>query len=227
MSLINDALKKAARQRAQESNAVPPMPGSAGYVQSAGQGGPMSTQTMVLIGGAALVIIVVSAVVTGMLIAGKFDSKRPAPVAAAEVRPAAPATAPAPAIAISVPKAVPAAVVVASPPVVTPAPVAAAEPTPAPVAPAPAPKPVAAAALAPATAVPNTQAQNDAIQTMIDKFHVSGVRASGTDSKALIDGHVYKVNDFLDRSLGLKLTEVAQDHLTFTTREGTTFTKTF
>jgi len=158
-----------------------------------------------------------------MLIAGKFDSKHPAPVAAAEARPAAPATATTPAIAISVPKPTPIAVVAAPPPAATPAPVAAAEPTPAPVAPAPVPKP----ALVAAAAVPNTQAQNDAIQTMIDKFHVSGVRASGTDSKALIDGHVYKVNDFLDRSLGLKLTEVAQDHLTFTTREGTTFTKTF
>jgi hypothetical protein len=223
MSLINDALKKAARQRAQESNAVPPMPGSGGYVQSAGQG-PMSTQTMVLIGAAALVLIVVSAVVTGMLIAGKFDSKRPAPVAAEVIRAPAPAAAPAPAISISVPKPTPAPVVAAAPPPVTPAPVAAAAPTPPPAAPAPAPKSVAAVAAAP---VPNTQAQNDAIQTMIDKFHVSGVRASGSDSKALIDGHVYKVNDFLDRSLGLKLIGVEQDHLTFSTREGTTFIKSF
>jgi hypothetical protein len=240
MSLINDALKKAARQRAEEANPSPLVPGG-GTVRSAGQGGPMSMQTMVLLGAAALVLIVVSAVVTGMLLAGKFDARKPAPLAA-EVRPPVPAAAaPVPAITISVPKPAPAPAVVTVPvPTAPPAPPpAAVEPTPAPVVaaapraePPPAPAPAAPAAVpssataaATAAAAAAAQAKNDTIQSQIDKYRVSGVRASGADSKALIDGHVFKVGDFLDRSLGLKLIGVDQDHLTFTIKDGTTFTK--
>jgi len=232
MSLINDALKKAARQRSEDGNPAPLMTGEGGTARSAGQGGPMSMQTMVLLGAAALMLIVVSAVVTGMLLAGRFDSKRPPPVVA-EARPPAPA-APVPAITISVPKPTPPAMVVATPvPTLPPAAVAPAEPAPAPVvaeAPKPAP-PAAAAPAAPAATAALTaaaaaaQVKNDNIQSMIDKYRVSGVRASGTDSKALIDGHVYKVGDYLDRALGLKLTGVDQDHLTFTIKDGTNFTK--
>jgi hypothetical protein len=231
MSLINDALKKAARQRAQEDSGVaPPRPGG-GVAESTGQRGPMSTQTMVLIGAAAVVLIVVSAVVTGMLIAGKFESKT-APVAAT---PAPVAVASAPAVAISMPKPTPAPVVVTPAPVVAvPAPVVVAAPTPvltAPPAAAPAQAPatvsvIPAPASTPAQAAA-AQAQNDMIQNLVDKYHVSGVRAAGGDSKALIDGHVYKQNEFLDRSLGLKLVGVDQDHLTFVDKAGNTYIKSF
>jgi len=75
MSLINDALKKAARQRAEEQGEViPPMPGG-GHRRPLRPGEPMRVQTIVLIGAAALALIVVSAVVTGIFVTGKPDVK--------------------------------------------------------------------------------------------------------------------------------------------------------
>lgn len=65
------------------------------------------------------------------------------------------------------------------------------------------------------------------IQNLVDKYHVSGVRAAATDSKALIDGHVYRQGEYLDRTLGLKLVTVDQDHLTFTDKAGNTYIKSF
>jgi hypothetical protein len=230
MSLINDALKKAARQRAQEESGVAPLRTGGGVAQSTGQREPMSTQNMILIGAAALVLIVVSAVVTGMLIAGKFESK-PAAALAAAPAPAAPAPAaagPAPAIAISLPKPVPAPAAAPAPVVAAPAPVVVTTPVPtAPPAAAPPSVAVIPAPAATAAQASAAQAQNDLIQNMVDKYHVSGVRAAATDSKALIDGHVYRQGEFLDRSLGLKLVGVDQDHLTFTDKAGNTYIKSF
>jgi hypothetical protein len=53
------------------------------------------------------------------------------------------------------------------------------------------------------------------------------VRAAGADSKALVDGHVYKVNELIDRTIGLKLTKVDADHLTFVDAQGDTYLKSF
>jgi len=86
---------------------------------------------------------------------------------------------------------------------------------------APAPAPAAAPSAQAA------QAQNDAIQSTVDGFLISGVRAAGEDSKALINGHVYRLNDVIDKSLGLKLVKVEQDRLTFVDRTGSTYVKTF
>jgi len=221
MSLINDALKKAARQRAEEqADGLPPMPGG-GHRRNPGDRQPMKTQTLVLIGGAALALIVVSAVVTGIFVSGKPEPK-PAPAPAA----VAPAPTPAPAAAKAVVQAP-----VISLPVVQTAPTAAptAVPTPAPTqppavvraAPAPTPAPVArVAAAAPAPAA--TESRNDIIQGIVDRYRISGVRAAGADSKALVDGHVYKVNEVIDRTIGLRLVKVDSDHLTFVDAQGET-----
>jgi len=53
------------------------------------------------------------------------------------------------------------------------------------------------------------------------------VRAAGPESKALIDGHVYRINDVLDRATGLKLVGVDPDHVTFVDAEGVTYVKSF
>jgi 3-oxoacyl-ACP reductase-like protein len=88
--------------------------------------------------------------------------------------------------------------------------------------------PAAAAAAAPSpapTAIPLTHAER--VQAFIDNLHISGVRASGTDSKALVDGHVYKINDILDRALGIKLVKIDADSLTLVDSDGKIFVKTF
>ncbi|MFZ1055277.1 MAG: hypothetical protein WAN79_06355, partial [Opitutaceae bacterium] len=107
MSLINDALKKAARLRAEEQgDVVPPMPGG-GHRRHPGQRSPVRTQTVVLVGGAAVALIVVSAVITGILMTGRTETKT---AAVDKPAPAAPTQAPAkvvvqaPPVAVSVPR---------------------------------------------------------------------------------------------------------------------------
>ena len=74
MSLINDALKKAARQRAEDqADMAPIMPGGGG--RRSRTGGPMAKQTMVLIGAAAVVLVVVSVVATGVFVTSRPAAK--------------------------------------------------------------------------------------------------------------------------------------------------------
>jgi hypothetical protein len=225
MSLINDALKKAAKQRAQEqADVIPPMPGGGGGSYS--QGRPKSMQTMVLIGAGAIALIVVSVVITGMMLTRTPETKP----ATAVVTPAplmSPLPAPQAVVAkveapiISLPQVTPAPRVVIAPALPKPT------PTPVAIARVEAPAPAPAAAPAPSLSAQAAQAQSDAIQATVDSFLISGVRAAGDESKALINGHVYRVNDLIDRSLGLKLVKVEQDRLTFVDRTGSTFVKTF
>jgi len=219
MSLINDALKKAARLRAEEqADMVPPMPGG-GHGRASRQREPIRTQTVVLIAGAAVALIVVSAVITGILMTGKAEPK--AAVAAKPTPVAIPTPAPqkvvvqVPVIALAPSR--------PGPPSPTPAPTAPPKPaeTPLPIA---STEPPAAASQHPA---PAPQARNDLIQGIVDRFHISGVRSAGADSKALVDGHVYKVNDTMDRSVGLKLVKVEPDRLTFVDADGNTYVKSF
>jgi hypothetical protein len=110
-------------------------------------------------------------------------------------------------------------------PTAAPSPVAVAKPTPTPSPVAVVQAPVAATAAIAAPA--ETQSPNDAVQALVDGFHISGVRTAGAGSKALIDGHVYKLNDVVDKALGLRLSKVDEDHLTFVDREGNVFLRSF
>lgn len=206
MSLINDALKKAAHQRAEAQSDLPPVPG--GGPRPSRQGAPMRTQTLILIGAGAVALIVISAVVTGMLLSNKpAAAPAPLPVVAKAPEPT-PTPTPKPAVVVSAPT-------ISLPSAEKPVPTAA--PTAAPVV-------VVAQAPAPTAAPKPAVSRVDQIQSVIDHYHVSGVRAG---SKALIDGHIFKVNDVLDKALGLKLTAVDDDHLTFTDASGETFVKNF
>ena len=223
MSLINDALKKAARQRAEEQGEViPPIPGG-GHRRPLRPGEPMRVQTIVLIGAAALSLIVVSAVVTGIFVTGKPEVKVAGVTQAPTLAPTPPpqkVVVQAPVIAVpqALPTSIPtpnSAPAAAVRPVVLAAVAPAAEPTSRPV----------STALATAPAAP--QSRNELIQGIVDRYRVSGVRAAGADSKALVDGHVYKVNELIDRTIGLKLTKVDADHLTFVDAQGDTYLKSF
>jgi len=244
MSLINDALKKAARQRAEEQSDLPPMPG--GGRRPGRSGRPMATQSIILIAAAAVALVVVSAVVTGIMVTSK---PAPKPAAAEAPAPAAPRAQATPTIAVHVPEIVaapaprtpsPTPPPVAAPPAITLAPVAAppvvaVQPSPAPapaaapsvavqVSPAPAlAAPIAVQSPGPVSAPPKGGAEQ--AQGFVDGLRVSGVRSAGSDSKVLINGHVYKVNDVLDRTLGIRLVRVDADHLTFVDAGGATYLK--
>jgi hypothetical protein len=93
--------------------------------------------------------------------------------------------------------------------------------TPAPVTvegPPPAPRPVVSRQPAPPR-------QDSKILVFIDKLKVLGIRAAGTDSKVLMSGRVYRLNDIVDYELGLRLTGVGTTTLTFLDENGAVYTK--
>jgi hypothetical protein len=210
-----------------------------------------STQTIVLVAAGAVALIVVSVVATGILVTGKPAAATVAPAKPTPEPSQAPSSAlvQLPAVAlVTVPKAIssvatPAPTVEYQPaPTAVPTPVPTAVPTfvPTPVPTAvPTSPPAAVYAEVPAislhpptpappvAATPSAQAHNDLVQGLVDGLKVSGVRAAGAESKALIDGHVYRINDVLDRATGLKLVGVDPDHVTFVDAEGVSYVKSF
>jgi hypothetical protein len=218
MSLINDALKKAARQRAEEQADLSSLMPGGGSSRASQHSGPASKQTMVVIGASAVALAVVSAIITGVVLSG-HSSAPAAPEAQASapaVQPAPAKVAAAPVVAVTLPR-----VEFSAP---SPRPVPTAVPT---ATPTMAPTLVAAAALAPAAAGAEATSAADRVQAFVDGLHVTGARAAGADSKALVDGHVFKINDIVDKALGIRLTAVDADHLTFMDRSGNTFQKSY
>jgi hypothetical protein len=260
MSLINEALKKAQRERTEEQadlNTL--MPG--GRPHAGKRPTSLSTQSMVLLGAGVVALFVVCVVATVIWI------NRPTP---GKVAPAKPAIAKAPTetgspVAIVVPmagRAKTADSAIETAPVAT-APKLTTHLTPAPVSAAPetappsmssarsapvsdlattsrvespqsssrdlAPSFARAAEPVPAVAAPAVPSGkfDERIQTLVDGFRVAGIRASGSGSKVLLNEKVFKINDIVDRTNGLRLTEVANDRLTFTTADGVTYVKNF
>ncbi len=220
MSLINDALKKAQRQRTEEPSA--PAGGSpVAGARIAKRGRALSSNTMVLIGSGALVLIVLSVVITVNLVNQPAKSTPPAippptspttkteknpplpPPAAVESKPPAAGIAPARA---TVP------IAATTPPPTTPAP----EVAPAPPPPVPAPVIVS---IAPPT--------DERAVAFIETIRVTGIRSFGNESRVLMNDRVYRVNDIVERNIGLKLTAVNADSLVFTDPRGKTYFKKF
>lgn len=75
---------------------------------------------------------------------------------------------------------------------------------------------------APPVAKPDARAQ-----AFIDALRVTGIRASGNDSKVLMNDRVFRLNDIVERTLGLRLTGVAADQLSFTDSNGMVYTRNF
>lgn len=277
MSLINEALKKA--QRTRNSGPLdegPPVPGGGTIAR---RGEARSANTMVLLGSAAVVLVVVSVAATIYLL--NRPAARPAdPVVLPSPKvKAGPAEAPAttivvPAIAapasdpvVTVPVVpaplpapeptnppvdAPAAPVIASAPSATPVPSPVGKPASHPVAAVPAPtavqtppitaapppasSPVAAAKKAPVPAAvvppaaapsgpPAAPMPDERIAAYVEATRIMGVRASGADSRVLINDRVYRLNDIIERTLGIRLTAVAPGSLTFTDANGFTYVK--
>jgi len=240
MSLINEALKKAQRQRHDEQAELSaPMPG--GGPRLARRSKSVSTQTLVLLAGGGIALFVICVVGTVLWI------NRPAPAKPAAAKPAATPS-------------VVAAPVTPAPTVASPA--AAASKPPAPVAVAAAevspPKPAISLVPAPAATLPSMASARsepivdlagapnsepsprvitvphlpagkfeERIQAIVDGWRVAGIRSSSTGSRVLLNERVYKLNDVVDRTNGLRLTKIASDQLTFTTAEGVDYVKTF
>jgi hypothetical protein len=252
MSLINEALKKAQKQRESGASATtppvtppppaPPAPPSTPAPEP--PRGPKGNSQMVVFAIAgAVVIVALSVVGTVYLLRSNTPpptvvavvaptpspsvqaSAAQTPVTAGVSGPIAPSTAPSP---------------TAPPPTVSlrnlDARSAAAGAVPTPVASTDAPKATAAPAptATPApTQAPVVSSETPAIkptfrvQGMIDKFRVSSIRLAGTDSKVILNDRLFRINDLVEPSLGLRLTKIEAHLLTFTDAEGNEYIKRF
>lgn len=197
MSLINEALKKAQRQRTDDT--ADPM-AAVGAGDSARRNPGSGKKTVFLIGGGAVALVVLSVILTISLVSR--PPAEPAPAAPPEIKLPAPAP-------------------VAEVPVMTPV------PTPSPNPPAPvaeiAPPPAPAVAAAPVvTARPDAQ-----VQAFVDGVKITGVKAAGDESRVLMNDKVYRVNEMVERTLGVRLLKVEADNLTFSDANGVTYLKYF
>lgn len=65
------------------------------------------------------------------------------------------------------------------------------------------------------------------IQGMIDKFRISGIRLSPTESKVILNDHLFRVDDLVEPTLGLRLTKIESHLLTFSDADGNSYLKRF
>lgn len=223
MSLINDALKKAQRQRTGDHSPTsqPPMPG----------GGPVPTRPartsngfnpqLLLIGAGALLGL---AIAGGTVFFLRDNRSTSAPVAVAPVEDAAPTKVAAEPPAALTPPTTSAAAPKAEPTVVTKT-----EPMPEATAPVATP-PVVAAASESTAAKPAAEPPAPSLRMIeaIEAFRVAGIRASaGSDAKVLMNDRVFRLGDTVDHALGIKLTGVTASSLTFRDTSGATYTRNF
>jgi len=233
MSLINDALKKAQRQRTVDAAGVaPPMPGESG-TRVTRRGKPLASQLVLLIVAASAVLVVISVVATVYLLR---EPSTPAttPTLVQNSQPAGQIPAPPDSSPVSpvvfIPLAPPTDTPVAQipEPVSLPAPASTTLPAAPPVVNTPPPAPVVAIQTEPASrpVAPAGDVPDERILDYIDRLHVLGVRSSGSDSRVLMNDRVYRVNDVVDRGLGLRLIEVQSGRLDFEDARGMRYTKT-
>ncbi|MBT5902905.1 MAG: hypothetical protein HOH58_12445 [Opitutaceae bacterium] len=66
-----------------------------------------------------------------------------------------------------------------------------------------------------------------AVLTYLETAKVTGVRASATDPKVLMNNRVFRLDDVVDRELQLRITSIAPRELQFTDARGYVYTKSF
>ncbi len=249
MSLINEALKKAQRARTGDSTEVAPLPG--GRVTKRAQ--PRTAQQLVLIAAGGIVLVVLSVIATVYLLNREPEPKPAAPKAATPAP--TPTTAPAPVVVPSLTKQPttattpastpsPAPVPVASPPAATPLPqptapapvqslptaaqspattTAAYVPAPVPTAPAAATPVVTTPAVAPAPIPAAPPKPDERVAQYIDTLRITAIRA--TEGRVLMNDRVYRINDIVERTWGLRLIKVEPGILTFSDATGAVYVR--
>ena len=255
MSLINEALKKAQKERGAEVPPLTAMPSVGGESPQriSRRGKSSGFPTGLLVGGGVLAIVVVAGGV--FFLRNSPADQKPATIAEAPApKPiqAAPQPAPTSAPVATTPAATIVTPVVTAPvqtPAATPrialpapAPVTVAEtpkpaapPVAAPVTPAPAAAPqftIPVVAAAPAPVLPKAEpARPGKLEpraiNFIESLRVAGIRASATDSKVLMNDRVYRLGTIVEHEMGLKLTGITASSLTFEDERGGTYTRTF
>lgn len=231
MSLINDALKRAQRDRTSSSHAPLPHAPGASSLRPAGRSGP----PWLLIGLCATVGGLLALVAVLLLRPSATPSV--APAAATTVATATPS----PASASSVPATPPPAPTLPSTSVsaslassASAAPAKSTAPQPSaesivttvatiPAASTPAPAPVVTTPAAPTGPARPTPRLIQAVEAL----RVTGIRAAGADSKVLMNDRVYRLGDIVDHELQIRLTGATAQSLTFVDETGASYTRNF
>jgi hypothetical protein len=236
MSLINDALKKAQKQRTGEPAPLASMPSIGGEpaAKIAKRAKPVAFNALLIRIGLVTGALIVVLVGGYLALHAKHSTPAPAVVSPAPkpavtevaVKPSAPTPKPAgtvpaaPAVTFNLPIAAPAAE--EHPPVaatVTP-PALPVETKPAAVVSTP---PVE---VKPVPAAPAAKLGPKEIN-FIESLRIAGIRASATDSKVLMNDRVYRTGDIVEHDLGLKLIAITSNSLTFEDERGARYTRNF
>lgn len=211
MSLINDALKKAQKQRTGESPVLHTMPGVGGEpaARIAKRNKPIGFNSLLswiaISAGSVLVLLI------GIFFIVRWFSNRPAtpptatPAIVAQTTPASPSPAE-PVVSTASP---------AIPVVATSAPAEASVPV---VETPKAPEPEAAKPVA---------KMDPRAVAFIEALRVAGIRASATDAKVLMNDRVYRIGDNVEHQLGIKLAAITLVSLTFEDENGARYTRNF
>lgn len=226
MSIINDALKKAQKQRTGEAPPLAARPGVGGEPaarivhhhrrQPTSSGIPYM---QIGVGAGIALFLIVGSVLLGRFLMNRPSEPapaKPAVVANAAPKPETPPkSAPGTPTAFVLPIAAPSA---GSAPIAPAATSVAVQPVPKapPAPPPPEPEPVK----------PALKLEGRAIN-FIESLRVAGIRASATDSKVLMNDRVYRVGNIVEHEMGLKLTGITADSLTFEDERGASYTRNF
>ena len=236
MSLISDALRKAQKQRTGELPPLSSMPaiGGESATRIAKRAKPAGFYTLLIRLGAGVILLAV-VIIGGVILLRKkslpVDAPQPAGQTAARSEPTTVPAQPQPATTTVAPPVAPATTfvvpVAVTPPAVT---------APKTEAPAPrneTPQPVAATTPAPVSPKPEpvrpagpTKLEPKAI-IFIESLRVVGIRASATDSKVLMNDRVYRIGNVIEHEMGIKLTGITTNSLTFEDERGGRYTRTF
>lgn len=234
MSLINDALKKAQKQRTGAAPTLASLPGVGGEsaARIARHSRPGGTNPMLIWIGAGAGVLLLGGGWFALRSAPEDRAQkaenRPAqtaPARSSDVRPPPPeSTAPVTFVlpVAQVPKAEAPAT---SPKAEAREPGTGAPPPPLAVVPKPESAPASEPA-APARPALAPKLEPRAI-TFIESIRVAGIRASATDSKVLMNDRVYRIGDTVEHEMGLRLVAITANSLTFEDERGARFTRTF
>jgi len=245
MSLINEALKKAQRQRALDNaplSSAPSGVAAAAVTTHVRVASHKRSHAALLWFGLGLVALGAGATALVMHYGfgpatqetPRLAPATPPPAAApapVDPAPASPPSPPSPAVAETE------APLVMLPPIASPtpssAPAAAAEPPP------PAPTPIQTPAPTPATATvapvavvpvaaPLSPAEREAqVYSFLNTIRLSGVRGLGSEARVLMNERVWRLNDIVSPELGLRLSDVRANLLVFTDAQGKTYEKPY
>ncbi|MBP6864580.1 MAG: hypothetical protein KBC32_04830 [Candidatus Didemnitutus sp.] len=231
MSLINDALKRAQRDRTSSSHAPLPHAAGASALRPAGRSGPpwLLIGLGVTVGGLLALVAVLllrpSATPSAVAAAATTASTATPPPATASSMPVTStpvAAQPATSVSVSLASSESAAPTKST----TPHPVA--EPIVTTVATIPAASTPAPAPVVTTPAAPTGPARpSPRLIQAVEALRVTGIRAAGADSKVLMNDRVYRLGDIVDHELQIRLTAATAQSLTFVDETGASYTRNF